>query len=60
MEEGTRKIIFEGEDIFKQINDANEDMKANSYGRMLGKNNEIIKCKILLNDKRPNGLDDKY
>ena len=60
IEEGIRKVILEGKDPIKQIKDAGEDMKANSYGRNLGKNNKNIQCKVLLKDKRPNGLDDKY
>lgn len=60
LEEGTRKVIFEGEDLTIQYNDALEDIKANNEGRELGKNNPTAPCKDLLKHKRPNGLDDKY
>jgi len=60
LEEGTRKVIFGGENLHKQIQDAGEDMKANKEGRMLGKQYPNINCKYLLDNKRPNGLDSKY
>ncbi len=59
LEEGTRKVIFEGEDIVKQYKDAMEDIKANNEGRALGKDYSI-RCEVLLKHRRPNGLDDKY
>ncbi len=60
LEEGTRKVVFRGENLFEQLQDAREDIQANNEGRNLGKLNPNINCKYLLNDRRPNGLDDKY
>jgi len=60
IEEGSRKVIFEGEDLSRQVKDAKEDFKANDYGRRQGKENPYDDCGDLIKELRPNGLDDKY
>lgn len=60
LEEGTRKVIFEGKNIVEQYEDAIQDIRANNEGRNLGKNNLDAECRDLLKHRRPNGLDDKY
>ena len=60
LEEGTRKVLFEGADLIEQIEDANRDMEANKYGREQGKMNPNEACEILIDILRPNGLPDKY
>ena len=60
IEEGTRKVLFEGTDLIEQIEDANRDMEANKYDREQGKMNPNEACEILIDILRPNGLPDKY
>ena len=60
IEEGSRKVIFESEDLSKQVEDAKEDFKANDYGRQQGRDNPYNDCGDLVNKYRPNGLDDRY
>lgn len=60
IEEGTRKVIFHGENLMEQIKDANKDLEANKYGRTKGKEYPDEECKILIDELRPNGLPDNY
>ncbi len=60
IEEGTRKVVCEGEDLIEQIKDANKDMEANKFGREQGKNNPDADCEILIEIFRPKSLPDKY
>lgn len=60
IEEGIRKVIFEGNNLTEQIKDAKQDMKANEYGRQQGKTYPNEACEILIDVFRPNGLSDKY
>lgn len=60
LEEGTRKVIFEGVDLVKQIEDARKDMEANRYGRKQGCQNPDGDCGGLVDKYRPRGLDEKY
>ncbi len=60
IEEGIRKVIFEGNNLTEQIKDAKQDMKANEYGRQQGKTYSNEACEILIDVFRPNGLPDKY
>ena len=60
IEEGTRKVIFEGENVIEQIKDANRDMDANKFGREQAKLYPGDACKILIDVLRPNGLPEEY
>ncbi len=60
LEEGTRKVIFQGEDLIEQIEDASRDMDANKEGREQGKSYPGTSCGDLLKYKRPNGLPERY
>ena len=60
IEEGTRKVIFEGENVIEQIKDANKDMDANKFGREQAKLYPGDACKILIDVLRPNGLPEEY
>lgn len=60
LEEGSRKVLFEGKDLIEQIEDAKRDMKANDYGREQGKKYPDNNPGDLVKKYRPNGLDPKY
>lgn len=60
IEEGVRKVIFNGNNLTEQIKDAKQDMDANEYGRQQGKTYPNESCEILIDIFRPNGLPDKY
>lgn len=60
IEEGTRKVLFEGANLIEQIEDANRDMEANEYGREQGKMIPNGDCEGLIDILRPNGLPGEY
>ncbi len=60
VEEGARKVIFDGVDLIEQIKDAQEDMEANKDGREKGRQNPDAKCGDVIDKYRPKWLPNKY
>ena len=60
LEEGSRKVIFEGNDVIKQIEDAKKDFEANEFGRKQGARYPNLDCVDLIDIYRPKDLPPKY
>ncbi len=60
IEEGTRKVLFEGADLVEQIEDAQRDLEANKFGRMQGSRFPEMDCRDILDKYRPKSLPTEY